>query len=50
VHGLSHRNEKLPHRDIFQATRAVWATEGLSGFYCGYSIQVNCLVVRLSEC
>ncbi|XP_024399995.1 uncharacterized protein [Physcomitrium patens] len=28
------------YRDIFQATRAVWATEGLPGFYCGYSMQV----------
>jgi len=38
------------HTDIFQVTRALWTTEGLSGFYCGYSMQLTCLIIRPSKC
>jgi hypothetical protein len=32
-------------RDVLQAIKAIWVNEGFSGFYCGYSLQVNSLIL-----
>jgi hypothetical protein len=33
------------YRDVLQAIKAIWVNEGFSGFYCGYSLQVNSLIL-----